>query len=143
MLVWNSQSRWARRIFIAIALSALSCAALLHAQERSSIDCTPSFPFKDSWWGADAAYSIPLPDGRSVWIFGDTLYGDRRVVEGNEPRMVRNSIGVSTCDDQRLESRLRDSARVTRDNPWTSFRRSIRTPGTGRLTDSSTRMTCG
>jgi len=48
--------------------------------------------------GADAAYSIPLPDGRSVWIFGDTLYGERRTVNGEEPRMVRNSIGVSRCD---------------------------------------------
>jgi len=68
---------------IVIALFLLSGAALLQAQERSKIDCTPSFPFKDSWWGADAAYSIPLPDGRSIWIFGDTLYGDRRVVERN------------------------------------------------------------
>src|SRR5271169_4278288 len=60
----------------------------------------PDFPFKGSWWGADAAYSIPLPDGRSVWIFGDTLYGDRRVVEGSDPRMVRNSLGISTCSDR-------------------------------------------
>lgn len=60
--------------------------------------CTPAFPFKDGWWGADAAYSIPLPDGRPVWIFGDTLYGDQRFVEGNEPRMVRNSTGVSSCN---------------------------------------------
>lgn len=59
--------------------------------------CTPAFPFRGDWWGADAAYSIPLPDGRSVWIFGDTLYGDKRVVAGNEPRMVRNSIGISSC----------------------------------------------
>jgi hypothetical protein len=77
----------------------LSCTAALHAQEKFTRDCTPSFPFKESWWGADAAYSIPLPDGRSIWIFGDTLYGDERVVEGDKPRMVRNSIGVSTCDD--------------------------------------------
>lgn len=82
------------------ALFLLTCVAALHAQAKPAINCTPSFPFKDSWWGADAAYSIPLPDGRSVWIFGDTLYGDRRVVEGNEPRMVRNSIGISTCNDR-------------------------------------------
>jgi hypothetical protein len=85
---------------IIIALFLLTCVAALHAQAKPAIDCTPSFSFKDSWWGADAAYSIPLPDGRSVWIFGDTLYGDRRVVEGNEPRMVRNSIGISTCNDR-------------------------------------------
>ena len=59
--------------------------------------CTPHFPFQQQWLGADAAYSIPLPDGRSVWIFGDTLYGDKRVVVGNDPRMVRNSIGISRC----------------------------------------------
>jgi hypothetical protein len=84
----------------AIAFLLFSCAASLYAQNKPTIDCTPSFPFKQSWWGADAAYSIPLPDGRSVWIFGDTLYGDRRAMVGNEPRMVRNSIGVSTCNDR-------------------------------------------
>lgn len=69
----------------------------LHAE---STPCTPSFSFNQGWWGADAAYSIPLADGRSIWIFGDTLYGDKRVVTGNEPRMVRNSIGVSRCAAQ-------------------------------------------
>ena len=51
------------------------------------------------WQGGDAAYSIPLPDGRDVWIFGDTLYGAQREVNGNDPRMVRNSLAVSTCID--------------------------------------------
>ena len=83
---------------VVIVLVLISCSAALQAQEKAREDCTPSFPFKELWWGADAAYSIPLSDSRSVWIFGDTLYGDRRVVEGNEPRMVRNSIGISTCD---------------------------------------------
>ncbi len=87
-------------IGIVIAFFLLSCAASLCAQEKSASDCTPSFPFKESWWGADAAYSVPLPDGRSVWIFGDTLHGDRRVVEGKDPRMVRNSIGISSCNGQ-------------------------------------------
>src|ERR1035437_5425131 len=95
---WGSRSRCVRPIIIALFL--FSCAAALRAQEKSAIDCSPSFPFKESWWGADAVYSIPLPDGRSVWIFGDTLYGDRRVVEGSDPRMVRNTIGISTCDDR-------------------------------------------
>jgi hypothetical protein len=64
--------------------------------------CTPNFPLQyktpQGWLGADAAYSIPLPDGRDVWIFGDTLYGEHRVVENSIPAMVRNSIGISTCD---------------------------------------------
>lgn len=77
-------------IFVACIGSAFS-----YAENES---CTPSFPFRDGWGGADAAYSIPLSDGRSVWIFGDTLYGKERFVEGNEPRMVRNSIGISRCN---------------------------------------------
>ena len=62
-------------------------------------DCTPSFPFQQQWQGADAAYSIPLQDGRVVWIFGDTLYGDERLVTGDEPRMVHNTLGISSCKD--------------------------------------------
>jgi hypothetical protein len=63
--------------------------------------CTPAFPLEtgksQGWLGADAAYSIPLSDGRDLWIFGDTLQGKQRVVQGNVPAMVRNSIGTSTC----------------------------------------------
>ena len=63
--------------------------------------CTPQFPLQQrmeqGWLGADAAYSIPLPDGRDVWIFGDTLYGQHRSVKNKIPVMVRNSIGISTC----------------------------------------------
>jgi hypothetical protein len=83
------------RKVILLLLVSLGASAFVRSQVAGR--CTPSFPFRDGWWGADAAYSIPLPDGRSGWIFGDTLYGDKRVVVGNEPRMVRNSIGISHC----------------------------------------------
>jgi hypothetical protein len=86
-----------RRIhLLAIILALLVARASAAAAEAPG--CIPTFPFAQGWWGADAAYSIPFPDGRTVWIFGDTLYGKDRFVEGNNPRMVRNSIGVSTCD---------------------------------------------
>ena len=69
----------------------------------SAIPCDAAFAPETGksfgWQGADAAYSIPLPDGRDVWIFGDTLYGAQRVVSGNDPRMVHNSLGISTCSD--------------------------------------------
>lgn len=72
--------------------------AMASAQGRDSA-CTPSFSLQPPWLGADAAYSIPLPDGRDVWIFGDTLYGEKRLVKGEEPDMVHNSIGISTCEN--------------------------------------------
>jgi hypothetical protein len=73
-------------------------AAAAHSQ---ATPCTASFPLQSgqplSWQGADAAYSVPLPDGRDVWIFADTLYGPDRVVVGNDPKMVHSSLGISTC----------------------------------------------
>lgn len=75
-------------------LSAVSVFAI-----GSDSACTPSFPLRPPWLGADAAYSIPLPDGRDVWIFGDTLYGDKRLVIGDDPRMVHNTVGMSTCEN--------------------------------------------
>jgi len=72
------------------------------AQGRDS-SCTPSFPLRPPWLGADAAYSIPLHDGRDLWIFGDTLYGDKRVVTGEEPDMVHNSLGISICKNGKWE----------------------------------------
>jgi hypothetical protein len=67
--------------------------------ENAHFNCVPSFPFQQQWQGADAAYSVPLQDGRVIWIFGDTLYGDQRLVTGEEPRMVHNTIGISSCKD--------------------------------------------
>lgn len=92
-------SRTSRWLFAPALFFALTCAA--HALSLHSA-CTPNFPLEHGkslgWLGADAAYSIPLADGHDVWIFGDTLYGRRRVVNGDQPQMVRNSIGVSTCN---------------------------------------------
>ncbi len=95
MVLSIGQKRRFQRRFALLAVFLCVGCGLVSAE--TSRPCTPNFPFQDGWWGADAAYSIPLADGRSVWIFGDTLYGEKRVVEGNQPRMVRNSIGVSRC----------------------------------------------
>jgi hypothetical protein len=129
-----------------LVLVVLLCVTRLISKAESA-SCTPMFPFRDGWWGADAAYSIPLPDGRSVWIFGDTLYGEKRVVEGNEPRMVRNSIGISACSkgDWRLQYVIRRSGdgkpedffHAQKANTWYWAR------GIGPSMDSSTKKTCG
>lgn len=89
-----------RCIFVFGVIAILSIAS---GYARAST-CTPSFPLEKGkalgWNGADAAYSIPLPDGRDVWIFGDTLYGPNRDVQGHIPRQVHNSLGISRCDAQ-------------------------------------------
>ena len=63
-------------------------------------ECRPQFPDHGGWYGADAAYSVPLPidDERvSLWLFGDSFV---RQPDGNEGRtypFIHNSIGISDC----------------------------------------------
>jgi len=72
--------------------SAFGCAAI-HAQRL------PVFPYAEGWLGADAAYSIPLAPGRSLWLFGDTFVGDpATTLRAHFKTMVRNSIGIGICE---------------------------------------------
>src|SRR5215831_3632981 len=97
-------------------------------ESATNHECFPRFPLVAPWLGADAAYSIPLPDGRSVWIFGDTLYGEKRVVTDKGPRMVRNSIGLSSCSQGKWnieyvirkdsQGTMRDFFRAQRPQTW-------------------------
>ncbi len=92
---------FAKRLFLHCLFCFAPFTFLMGAAYAQVAPCTATFPLQSgkslSWQGADAAYSIPLPDGRDVWIFGDTLYGPDRVVIGNDPKMVHNSLGISTC----------------------------------------------
>ncbi|MCY7410731.1 MAG: DUF5005 domain-containing protein [Chitinophagales bacterium] len=51
--------------------------------------------YGNGWTGGDATYSVPLPDGRVVWIFGntflDTVYANRTRPYSN---MIKNSFMV-------------------------------------------------
>ena len=86
------------KVVLVLSAAVLALCSVHSAQGQA---CQPSFPLEAGkplgWQGGDAAYSIPLPDGRDIWIFGDTLFGPDRVVVGQEPRMVHNSLGISTC----------------------------------------------
>ena len=89
---------------------AISLLLLIHRPvHASTTPCHATFAAEtgkpSGWLGGDAAYSIPLPDGRDVWIFGDTLYGSHRIVHGNDPQMVHNSIGISTCANRQWQLR--------------------------------------
>ncbi len=95
------------RLCLVLLGMTLACSTAWAAGPHAA--CTPKFPLEKGlahgWLGADAAYSIPLQGGRDLWIFGDTLQGKHRVVQGNTPIVVRNSIGVSTCEAGRWKIR--------------------------------------
>ena len=69
---------------------------------HASDECVPpeKFVYKQGWLGGDGAYSIPLSDGRTLWLFGDTFISDDpnqregRVVSA----FIRSTIGISTCE---------------------------------------------
>lgn len=69
-------------------------------------------PRKTGYLGADAALSVPLPDGRTLWLFGDTLLGamDGRIRTWTG--MPRNSAVVLSPGDtapEKVEWILRGS----------------------------------
>jgi hypothetical protein len=79
--------------FVFLALLRSMGFGAIHAQ------CLPVFPYEQGWLGADGAYSIPLAANKSLWLFGDTFVGDSgTTLRAHYKAMVRNSIGISTCE---------------------------------------------
>ena len=63
-------------------------------------ECVPDFPDRAGWYGADAAYSVPLQTNNghaSLWLFGDTFVKQPGALEGRAYPFIHNSIGISTC----------------------------------------------
>lgn len=60
------------------------------------------FPKGESFTGGDGTYSVPLPDGRTVWIFGDSFIGHvtpELKRQKTEPvSLVRNTLVVIDGD---------------------------------------------
>ena len=59
--------------------------------------CWPSFPYQGGWLGGDGAYSVPLADGRSLWLFGDTFVGAPGAADRSGSQFIHNSVALSTC----------------------------------------------
>lgn len=51
------------------------------------------------WLGSDGAYSVPLEDGRILWLFGDTLVATTPTHVRSESAFIRNSIGIQHGSD--------------------------------------------
>lgn len=79
-----------------LAALLMGCAGLPVA-ESGSAPCWPAFPYRDGWLGGDAAYSIPLSDSETVWLFGDTFVGKPGQADRQGSAFVHNSVAVSRC----------------------------------------------
>lgn len=56
----------------------------------------------DVWGGADVSLSVPLPDGRAVWLYGDTLSGYHGMVHSSAITQDGGRLHVSHDGDQLL-----------------------------------------
>jgi Domain of unknown function (DUF5005) len=67
---------------------------------KLATDFNQLFTRYSGWTGGDATYSIPLPDGRNLWLFGDSFIG---TVNPNRTRpgggLYRNAFVVQDGDD--------------------------------------------
>lgn len=54
----------------------------------------------DPWWlGGDDAYSIPLDDGRRLWLFGDTFVAARPGGNRSDAVFIHNSVAIQDGAD--------------------------------------------
>jgi hypothetical protein len=89
-------------------MSAIACAA---SDPTSSLPAGRAFTEAEvlfhrdpRWLGADAALSIPLGDGRTIWLFGDTFIAKSNAHVRSESAMVRNTVAIQTGEDLRTAS---------------------------------------
>ena len=73
-----------------------------------------------SFTGGDGTYSVPIADGRTAWLFGDSFVGGVQPdgSRSNDPKtFVRNSIVFQDGDDFRLVTGREDGAPVDAARP--------------------------
>ncbi len=63
-------------------------------------DFNALFTRYNGWTGGDATYSVPLPDGRTLWLFGDSFIGPVNPDRSRPPTsMKRNAFVLQEGDE--------------------------------------------
>ena len=101
-----------RRLLCLLAALLLACAGLPAREPFPNLQGQPDPDFNQlfsrsgpGWTGGDGTLSIPLPDGRTLWLFGDSFLGTVRP-DGSRPTdtpLIRNCLVIQ--DDAHLETR--------------------------------------
>ena len=88
-----------RSLCLIFAFAIIVQIAFAGSPQESAKKALPNFPYSQGWFGADDAYSVPLSEMKSLWLFGDTFVAGPDVTERSKYKeMIRNSIGISTCE---------------------------------------------
>lgn len=82
-------------LLLAVALAVLAPPLkVLDAKPDAAMNAR--FANADGWIGADDAYSIPLPDGRRLWLYADTWVGKIRDGKRTDATLVNNSLALQS-----------------------------------------------
>ena len=70
---------------------------------KFSVETVPEynalFYRENGWTGADIAFSVPLTDNKTLWLFGDTWIGKIRAGKHVDSAMVNNTIAIQEGKD--------------------------------------------
>jgi hypothetical protein len=85
-----------------------------HLNVSRARDYDIAFTRQTGWTGADGAYSVALRDGRTLWLFSDTLIGevDARGQRTLDQRVPRNPVGEFVINNSIAIQSSRDPAGV-------------------------------
>jgi len=91
-------SRWLILAAAAVGIGACAGPVLPETTPEEGAElCWPAFPYAEGWLGGDAAYSVPLSNTDTLWLFGDTFVGAPGQNDRQGAAFVHNSIGISRC----------------------------------------------
>jgi len=93
-----------KRVFTLLLLSLLASFTWLEAQVTPDPDFNALLrKYNGGWIAGDATFSIALPDGRTLWLFGDSFIGtvnpDSSIVTGSH--FIRNCAVIQDGDSMR------------------------------------------
>lgn len=93
---------------ILVTLSGIACSSLSPRpgglKGHAFTEAEMLFHRDSRWLGADAAFSVPLSKGRTLWLFGDTFIAKSAAHVRSESKMVGNTVAVQTGADPRTAS---------------------------------------
>ena len=95
------RASWAL-VAVALAVATTSCSQSPDAKVASAAtwpEADALFKQRPRWLGGDAAYSVDLGSGRSLWMFGDSFVATSAKHVRSESVMVRNSVALQTGSD--------------------------------------------
>ena len=88
-------------VTLAVVACSVGCPRVIYPPGRAFPEAEALFHQDPRWLGADAALSVPLGAGRTLWLFGDTFIATSDAHVRTESVLVRNTVAVQTGADPR------------------------------------------